>query len=83
MLFMESASPFILDDEGKKPVDYCSNSLMKSLCDRATLLHIVHSMGKQKDFYKKVKRGFMYYVKNELPYNIMRRLIYMINDNEE
>jgi hypothetical protein len=56
---------------------------MKSLCDRATLLHIVHSMGKQKDFYKKVKRGFMYYVKNELPYNIMRRLIYMIDDDEE
>lgn len=83
-LFMETASPFVIDVNGKRPIDYCQSSFMKSLCDRATLLHVVHSIGKQKDFYQKVKRGFVYFVRHELPYDIFTRVYKLaLGDKEE
>ena len=83
-LFIETASPFVIDIDGKRPIDYCQSLIMKSLCDRATLLHVVHSIGKQKEFYQNVKSGFVYFVRNELPYNIFIRVYKIVfGDKEE
>ena len=83
-LFMETASPFVIDVDGKRPIDYSQSLIMKSLCDRATLLYFVHSIGKQKDFYQNVKRGFVYFVRHELPYDKFIRVYKIVlGDKEE
>ena len=63
---MEGASPFKIDLSGKNPSDYCKTRVMKSICKRAMLLHGIHLLGKQKDFYVNIKRGFLYFIVYEI-----------------
>ena len=66
VLVMEGASLFKVDSEGKRCGDYCKSELMKFLHKRALLLHGIHLLGKQRNFYMNVKRGIMYFVINEI-----------------
>ena len=66
LLLMEGASPFKIDLSGKNPSDYCKTRVMKSICKRAMLLHGIHLLGKQKDFYINIKRGFLYFIVYEI-----------------
>ena len=66
VLVMEGASLFKVDLEGKRCGDYCKSELMKFIHKRTLLLHGIHLLGKQKNFYMNVKRGIMYFVINEI-----------------
>jgi hypothetical protein len=66
VLLMEGASPFKLDLLGKKCGDYCKSELMKFIIKRGMLLYGINLLGKQKNFYKNMKRGIIYFVVNEI-----------------
>lgn len=66
VLLMEGASPFKLDLLGKKYGDYCKSELMKFIIKRGMLLYGINLLGKQKKFYKNMKRGIIYFVVNEI-----------------
>lgn len=64
-LFLFYASPFTLSRSGKKAIDYAKNEKIKSICKRATALHVIHMFGKQENYFENVQRGFSFFVVGE------------------
>ena len=78
LLLMEGASTTVLDYNGKRPCDYCKTKLMKDICSRGMMLNVIHFLGKQKEFYQNVKRGMMYFIVNEIKFDIDKSLYFDI-----
>ena len=78
LLLMEGASTTVLDYNGKRPSDYCKTKLMKDICSRGMMLNVIHFLGKQKEFYQNVKRGMIYFIVNEIKFDIDKSLYFDI-----
>lgn len=66
ILLYETSSLYIVDKGGYTPVQLTNNYNIIHAFKRATLLHLIHSMGKRTAFEGNYRRGFLWYIENEI-----------------
>ena len=79
VLLYEIADPSIKNAKGEKPIDVTTHPKIKTMLERAKILHYFQTIGKIQQFNEKVRRGLGFLYKEELGLNYED----WIKENEE
>ena len=65
-LLLNFSSPFIKDNKGKSPLDYCKNEYkLKNIFQKIISLHYISILGPTKNSFNYISREFIEYIVNE------------------
>ena len=65
-LLLNFSSPFIKDNKGKSPLDYCKNEFkLKNIFQKIISLHYISILGPTKNSFNYISREFIEYIVNE------------------
>ncbi len=80
ILLLYGASPFIKDNFGNKPIDYCNDYKFVSLIKKTTILHIGKLFGKVKHFYDDLQKNLSIFIDNEYRYLLKNDCVKMVEE---
>ena len=80
ILILYGASPFIKDNFGNKPIDYCNDYKFVSLIKKTTILHIGKLFGKVKHFYDDLQKNLSIFIDNEYRYLLKNDCVKMVEE---
>ena len=83
LLLFYLASPFIKDDNGKRPIDYNNNFQTKVLLNKIMSLHYECFLGKYSNFYENIQARFTYFINNEFCYQLCREISLFFKEKEK
>ena len=79
ILILFGASPFIHDNFGNKPIDYCRHFNFINLIKKATIIHIGNLFGKVKSFYDDLQRNLSLFIESEFRHVIQDDCAKIVN----
>ena len=80
ILILYGASPFIRDNFGNKPIDYCNDFKFIDLIKKTTILHIGNLFGKVKHFYDDLQKNLSIFIDNEFRHLLESDCVKMVEE---
>jgi hypothetical protein len=80
ILILFGASPFIHDNFGNKPIDYCRDFKFVTLIKKTSILHIGRLFGKVKFFYEDLQRNLSIFIDSEYRHLLEKDCIKIVEE---
>ena len=80
ILNLYGASPFVKDNFGNKPIDYCKDYKFSIVLKKSSIIHIGRLFGKVKFFFEDLQRTLSSFIESELKYELEKDCLEMVKE---